>query len=238
MSAAAPILPTANAAEALAFLVAAGCDVAVDDVPRQWLAAPPEPVAAPEPIAAAPRPKAPPAPPPSEHPALACADVPALLALLGRFPDARTRPPLLFDGAIDSGIWVLIDRPDADIDHRSTITRMLDAIDLDWTKAALVSRLQWPTPGDGEPTPQALARFTPVVERLAALAPPRHILALGQIAAEIAGPDARRASSRGQWFDWAGAKLLPSIHPRTFAGNIELKRQAFEHLKAFKAALA
>ncbi len=242
MSAAAPILPTANAAEALAFLVAAGVDVAVDDVPRQWLAAPLEPVAPPSPAsdpvpsAAAPKPKAP--PPPAEHPALACADVPALLALLGRFPDARTRPPLLFDGAIESGIWVLIDRPDADTDHRATITKMLAAIDLDWTKAALVSRLQWPTPGDGEPTPQALARFTPVVERLAALSPPRHVLALGQIAAEIAGPDARRASSRGQWFDWAGAKLLPSIHPRTFAGNIELKRQAFEHLKAFKAALA
>ncbi|MEI6485127.1 MAG: hypothetical protein WCO11_02550 [Sphingomonadales bacterium] len=245
MSGPTPHLPAIDPAQALAFLVAAGCDTAVDDTPRRWLAppperAPPESVAspAPAPAPAAPRAAAKAAPVAADHPALACADVPALLALLGRFPDARTRSPLLYDGNLDARIWVLIDRPDADSDHRSTIDRMLAAIGLDWTGAALVSRLPWPTPGDGEPTPQALTRFAPVVERLAHFARPSHILALGQCAAEIAGPEARRASSRGLWHEWAGAKLMPSIHPRTMAGNVELKRQAFEHLKAFKAALA
>ncbi|WP_207789978.1 uracil-DNA glycosylase family protein, partial [Sandarakinorhabdus oryzae] len=183
--------------------------------------------------------KAAPAPPtaPADHPARACGDVPALLALLGRFPDARTRPPLLFDGALESRVWVLIDRPDSDPAHRETIDRMLAAIDLDWSRAALVSRLPWPTPGDGEPTAAALARFAPVVERLAELAPPTHVLALGQVAADLAGNQARLGSSRGRWFEWRGAQLMPSIHPRAMGGNKELKRLAFEHLKLFRAAI-
>jgi hypothetical protein len=176
--------------------------------------------------------------PAADHPARACADVPALLALLGRFPDARTRPPLLYHGALETRVWVLIDRPDSDPAHRDTIDRMLAAIDLDWNRAALVSRLPWPTPGDGEPTASSLARFTPVVERLAELSPPTHVLALGQVAADLAGTQARLGSSRGRWFDWRGAQLLPSIHPRAMGGNKELKRQAFEHLKLFRAAIA
>lgn len=234
-------IPTtaADPAAALAFLVSAGADVALAETPRRWLEAPPpRPVAAP----AAPPPAAvraaPPPVAPADHPARACADVPALLALLGRFPDARTRPPLLFHGALESRVWVLIDRPDHDPGHRETIDRMLAAIDLDWSRAALISRLPWPTPGDGEPTPHQLARFTPVVERLAELTPPAHVLALGQVAAELAGSQARLGSSRGRWFNWRGAQLLPSIHPRAMGSNKELKRQAFEHLKLFRAAIA
>jgi hypothetical protein len=221
----------ADPAAALAFLVSAGADVAIAEQPRRWLdAPPPKPTAAPRMAAPAPAPAA-------DHPARASADVPALLALLGRFPDARTRPPLLFQGALETRIWVLIDRPDTDPSHRETIDRMLAAIDLDWNRAALVSRLPWPTPGDGEPTASALARFSPVVERLAELAPPTHVLALGQVAADLAGTQARLGSSRGRWFDWRGAQLLPSIHPRAMGSNKELKRQAFEHLKLFRAAI-
>jgi hypothetical protein len=242
-----------SAAEAhahLAFLIAAGCDVPVTDLPRHWLEAPspqPQPQPAPATAAAAPAAAAPTATAPTAtiraapaagpHPALACDSVDALLALLGRFPDARSRPPLLFDGALDAGIWVLIDRPDHDPAHRQTIDRMLAAIDLDWSRAALVSRLPWPTPGDGEPTAGLLARFTPVVERLAALAPPTHVLALGQLAAELAGPAARPVSSRGRWFDWGPARLLPSLHPRVMRGNKELRQQAFAHLKLFREAI-
>lgn len=226
-----------NARAALAFLIASGCDVPVAPTPRRWLEA------APAPPAAAPQAPAPAAPRRAEvrdaaapHPALACPDVPALLALLGRFPAARQQPPLLYHGNLDARIWVLIDRPDHDPGHRETIDRMMAAIDLDWSRAALVSRLAFPTPGDSEPTPELLARFTPVLDRLVALAPPTHVLALGQVAAELAGSTARLASSRGRWFDWAGARLLPSIHPRTMV-NKELKAQAFAHLKLFRAEI-
>lgn len=236
-------LPPADAAAALAFLVAAGADLAVDDSPRRWLeAAPPVPEPVPQPAAAQIAARAPPAPAapiaPADHPATRCADVPALLALLGRFPDARTRAPLLFEGALDSRVWVLIDRPDHDPVHRETIDRMLAAIDLDWRRAALVSRLPWPTPGDSEPTAAALGRFAPVLDRLADLAPPTHVLALGQLAADVAGREARLASSRGRWFDWRGARLLPSLHPRTMRGNKELRQLAFTHLKTFREAVA
>lgn len=228
--------PPTNPAAALAFLVSAGADVALAEAPRRWLEAP-SPRAAPP---AAPVPAAPTAAPakqPAEHPARACTDVPALLTLLGQFPESRTRPPLLFHGALESRVWVLIDRPDTDPAHRTTIDRMLAAIDLDWHRAALVSLLPWPTPGDGEPTATNLARFTPVVERLADFTPPRLVLALGQIAAGMAGSQARLGSSRGRWFDWRGAQLMPSIHPRAMGDNRELKRAAFEHLKQFRAAI-
>ncbi len=230
------------AATALRFLVDAGCDVPVMDSPRRWLDAPPSPPppqAAPTPVAAAPTVKPAPrvADPAKPHPALTCDTIEALHGLLMQFPDARMRLPLLFEGALEKRIWVLIDRPDHEPAHRETIDRMIARIDLDWSRAALVSRLAWPTPGDGEPTPALLARFTPVLERLFQLARPTHVLALGQLAAEMAGPDARLTSSRGRWFDWGGAKLMPSLHPRTMGTNKELKLQAFEHLKAFRAVL-
>lgn len=269
------ILPLAAARDALAFLIAAGCDVPVAATPRNWLDAKTAPAATPgavpvskgspqvpdlAPDAASTGPAqprearpaqpqaltvlppattaAPPAGPLAAHPALACGDVDALLALLGRFPAARQQPPLLFHGNLASRIWVLIDRPDHDPAHRETIDRMLAAIGLDWTRAALVSRIAWPTPGDSEPTPELLARFTPVLARLAVLAPPLHVLAMGQAAAEMAGSTARLASSRGQWFEWGGARLLPSIHPRTMGRNKELRIQAFAHLKLFQAGIA
>ena len=175
--------------------------------------------------------------PAAPHPALACDSAEALMGLLARFPQAKQMPPLLWHGAIETGVWVLVDRPDGDPAHRHTIDRMMAAIDLDWTRAALVSRLPWPTPGDGEPTADNLARFTPVVERLAALAAPRHVLALGQCAAELAGSEARLVSSRGRWFSWGSAQLLPSIHPRTMAASKDLKQQAFTHLKLFREAI-
>ena len=228
----------ADARDALAFLLAAGCDVPVLEAPRRWLEAPPPPRAAqPPPNASQPAPAATRPAPDKPHPALECTSVDELLALLGRFPDARTRPPLLFHGALESRVWVLIDRPDHDPAHRETIDRMLAAIDLDWSRAALVSRLAWPTPGDGEPTASLLTRFTPVLERLHSLAPPTHVLALGQLAAEMAGPAARPVSSRGRWFDWGPARLLPSLHPRVMRGNKELKQQAFAHLKLFREAI-
>lgn len=246
-----PPLTPAEARAALAFLVAAGADVPVDGVPRRWLdavpepalkpalwaeaAAPPAPQAAPEP--AAPKPAAAKAPP-ERHPALDCADVPALLALLGKFPQARTTPPLLCHGALDQGLWVLIDRPDEDPAHRDTIDRMLAAVELDWNKVALVSRLPFPQPGDAEPPASQFTRFGPVLDRLVDLAPPRLVLALGQAAAEVAGDTARLGSSRGRWFDWGAARLLPSFHPRTMRGDRELKKQAFDHLKLFRAAVA
>lgn len=234
------LLPAEQARAALAFLVAAGADVAVDAAPRRWLevateAAPPAPAPVDAPVTTA-RPATPKAPP-ERHPALDCPDVPALLALLGKFPQARTTPPLLFHGAIERGVWLLIDRPDEDPAHRDTIDRMLAAVDLDWSRAALVSRLPFPSPGDAEPPPGHFTRFGPVLDRLVALHPPRLVLALGQGAADVAGSTARLASSRGRWFDWAGAQLLPSFHPRTMRGDKELKKQAFEHLKLFRAAI-
>jgi DNA polymerase len=236
------LLSQDEARAALAFLVAAGADVAVDDVPRRWLEAVPEPVMLPPVAVAAPAaPVAKPAPAkpaPDRHPALDCPDVPALLALLGKFPQARSTPPLLFHGAVDSGVWLLIDRPDEDPAHRETIDRMLAAVDLDWSRAALVSRLPFPSPGDAEPPPSHFSRFGPVLDRLVSFQPPRLVLALGQGAAEVAGAQARLASSRGKWFDWGPAQLLPSFHPRTMRGDKELKRQAFEHLKLFRAAVA
>jgi len=231
------LLSHEDARAALAFLVAAGADVAVDDAPRRWLAAEPP---APEPDSAAAAPAtAKPAPPgPERHPALDCPDVPALLALLGRFREARLTPPLLYHGALDSGVWVLIDRPDEDPAHRDTIDRMLTAVDLDWSRAALVSRLPFPSPGDAEPAPGLFTRFGPVLDRLVALAPPRLVLALGQTAADVAGPTARLGSSRGKWFDWGTARLLPTLHPRTMRGNSDLRKLAFAHLKQFRAEIA
>lgn len=229
----------AEAAAMLEWLVAAGCDVPVADHPRGWLAAP-RAVAAPMveqapvlPMAAPPAPLPLPPPPPAStldelRDAVAALDHPLRRAGI---------VPQLITGAVDSGIWILCDRPEPDGPVAELLARMLGAIGLDWQSAALVHRLPWPTPGNIDPRPENFRAFDPLLAQLMRLAPPRLILAMGAQSAGIAGPEASRASSRGRWFVHGEAALLPTFHPRRVLGNAENRKLAWADLQRFKERL-
>lgn len=244
----------------LDWLVASGADAAVADTPRSWLAPRAEPAAQRAPERASERAAANAATMTARPAAPAAAPVPAailaaniadsiaaagttdaLLAALMDYAHPLRRAdiaPQLVSGTIESGIVILCDRPEPDGPVTVMLDRMLAAIGLDWTKAALVHRLPWPTIGNTEAREEQFAAFAPFVSRLFTLAPPRFILALGQASSAIAGPAASVGRARGGWFDFGGARLMPSFHPRRLHDQPALKAKAFEDLKAFAAGIA
>lgn len=224
---------------ALHWLTTAGVDVVVGDVTRNWLATPAA-APAPLPIVAAPV-VAPTAPVATAAEGLAAAadSLAALDAAIAEFahPLRQPAPPSLVSGNAASGIYVLLDRPGDDPAVAALCGRMLAAIGLDETNAALAWRLPWPTLGGHDPRDDQIAAFAPFLARAFTLAPPRLVLALGQCAALIAGRDAASARGRGRLTAFGSARLMPSFHPRRLLADPSLKRHAWADLQAFAAAI-
>ena len=235
-------LPPADAAAALAWLAMAGVDTAVDDAPRNWLAAPPPvskapPPPAPRPSDAAPsRPRAAP---------VAAADLAALTAAVAAFDHPlrlRDVAPALITGNAESGVLIVCDQPEADGSPAAALRQqMLAAIDLDAGNSALLHRLPWPTTGARAPRADELAAFAPFVARALELTRPRLLLALGQAAAVLAGDAMALSSARGRWghVDIAdtAVPLLATLHPRLLLAQPQRKRNAWADLQAFAARL-
>jgi DNA polymerase len=150
--------------------------------------------------------------------------------------------PVLISGNAASGVVILADQPDADGSPAAVLrARMLAAIGLDADTCAIVYRLPWPTTGARAPRSDELAAFAPFVARALELATPHHILALGQVAAAVAGEAMAVASARGRWADVGiGERQVPMLatfHPRLLLGQPLRKREAWADLQAFASRL-
>lgn len=231
-----------EAANALAWLVAAGADAIVDDAPRNWLA-PPRAVAPPvfRPTVSSTQPTA-----PGVGPLLdGIADLAGLDAALAAFahPLRQPVPPRLFTGNIASGLIILADHPDADDSPPARLlARMLAAIGLDTTGCAQAHLLPWSPPAGRPPRDAEIAAFQPFVAHALTLAAPRLILALGDKAAALAprpaaGPARGIASLRGKWASIGGVPVIATFHPRQLVAQPELKRLAWADLQAFDARM-
>ena len=242
-------LPPADAAAALAWLAMAGVDTAVDDAPRNWLAAPQRPAdvtpaTAPRPSDAAPKARAA-APHTLATPAITADDLPGLDAALAMFDHPLRRndiAPILVSGAPLSGIMIICDQPEPEDSPAAVLrSRMLAAIGLDAGNSALLHRLPWPTTGARAPRSDELATFAPFVARALQLTRPRLLLALGQAAAALAGDSMAVASARGRWaevsIDGVAVPLLATLHPRLLLTQPLRKREAWTDLQAFAARL-
>ena len=233
-------MTTAAAADALAWLVAAGADCPVDAAPRNWLAAPPAAAAVVVPkLAAA---AAPAVATGAANPAIALAaaamDLSALHAAVAAFdhPLRQSTPPRLVSG--DGAALILTDLPDEDPAVSRLAQRMLAAIGLDAGNSRLAHLLPYAPPAGRPPRAAEFSAYAPFVARAITLAAPRMILALGAQAAALAGQTGGIASLRGQWLTVAGVPMLASFHPRQLLKQPELKRLAWADLQAFAARLA
>jgi DNA polymerase len=242
-------MPPADAASALAWLAMAGVDTAVEDAPRNWLAALPRPAdvtlaAAPRPSDAAPTTRAA-AAVTFARPAISADDLPALDAALAMFDHPLRRnniAPILVSGAPASGVMIVCDQPEPDGSPAAVLrSRMLAAIGLDAGNSALLHRLPWPTTGARAPRSDELAAFAPFLNRALELTRPRLLLALGQAAAALAGDAMALASARGCWadisVDGVAVPLLVTLHPRLLLTQPLRKREAWADLQAFSARM-
>ena len=240
----------AGAAAALAWLVQAGVDHAVDDAPRRWLEAPPPPQRVTVPIqpdahAPAVRRVAPPlARTAAPHSAAATlADLDTALAGFDHPLRRSDVAPQLLVGNSDNRVIILCDQPETDGSPAAVLrARMLAAIGLDGGNSALLHRIPWPMPGGRSPNAAELIDFAGFADRALAIVRPRAILALGQLAAALAGDAMARSSARGRWADVnvdnAAVPLLATCHPRLLLNQPLQKREAWADLQAFAARLA
>jgi DNA polymerase len=161
----------------------------------------------------------------------------ALAAAVAGFEHPLRRPgeaPQPFSGAMTSGIIIIADQPEPPgSDSERLRGRMLAAIGLNSGNHGILNLLPWPTLDNGAPREQQVADFAPFVARVLALAQPALLLALGSVAASLAGPVRGIASARGRWRGVGGVPLLITYHPRSLIAQPAQKSLAWADLQAF-----
>lgn len=241
-------LSSRDALSALAWLVDAGVDTLVDEVPFRWLA-PPAPVQVPPPPVAEVT-----APCEADAVVEAAATVvgvdslAALEAALGEFDGCALAthgsPPLFAAGTPGSALMLVGDMPSGgDVfggDAGLLLDRMLAAIGLGRDSAYLANIVYWPTPGGRAPAAAEIAACAPFLRRQIELAQPRAILALGgAAAAALTGTGTGINRLRGKWQMLSGGDVpvLPSFHPAQLLAQPTLKSLAWRDLLMMKARL-
>lgn len=236
-----------EAANTLAWLVAAGADVIVEDRPRNWLEAPaPPPASVFRPVAAS-LPKAEahaigPSGSAAETLAAKATDLAELAAAIDTFahPLKQANTPQFVTGNVTSGVFVIIDQPQGEGTPASLLlARMLAAIDLNAENCALVHMLPWPTPAARPPRDDELHAFAPFLARALALASPRLLLAFGDKAMGLADRDVDKpargiSAMRGKWLGLGAISVMATFHPRQLMAQPELKKLAWADLQAFQ----
>lgn len=225
-------------AAALGWLVEAGVDTLVDDVPFAWLA-PVGPVSAAPGIAPAERVVA------KAKGAAVKAD--SLAALAAALTEAH--PAALFADGTPGAAMIIGDRPTA-ADAKAgrvfgdltgtLLDRMLASIGLPRGTAYLANTVAWPLAADRSPNAGEIAAAAPYLRRQIVLARPKAILALGQTAATaLTGSRDGINRLRGKWhdadIDGVSVAVMPTFHPAQLLLHPGHKAAAWADLLAFRA---
>ena len=240
-------ISTAQALSALSWLVDAGVDTLVDDMPFRWLAPPPA-VQVPPPAAAVPL-------VPCEADAVLAArsaadgidSLAALKTALAAFEGCSLAKGagLHFDaGTAGAPVMLIGDAPGPDGVFAGPagvlLDRMLAAIGLDRDGAYLANLVYWPTPGGRPAAAAEIAACTPFLARHIELAAPRIVVAFGGAATSaLTTASAGINRLRGTWQAMPGGDtpVLPTFHPVQLLAQPSLKALAWRDLLTLKARL-
>jgi len=93
-------------------------------------------------------------------------------------------------------------------------------------------------PNNRDPEPDEVAACRPFLERQIALVKPRVIVALGRVAAHaLLGAGTPITQMRGNWYEYSGVPVMPTLHPAYLLRNPSEKRAVWEDIKRVLAAL-
>ncbi|MDM7458033.1 MAG: uracil-DNA glycosylase, partial [Paracoccus sp. (in: a-proteobacteria)] len=101
----------------------------------------------------------------------------------------------------------------------------------------LCNVLTWRPPGNREPTPDEIAVSLPFLQRHIALAQPKLIVLMGNVACDAAIRQRGILKLRGQWVQAFGRPALPMTHPAYLLRNPQAKREAWADLLDLAARL-
>lgn len=250
---------------ALAWLLEAGVDVALDDRAVDRFAVPQPPPAK---LAGTPSTVGRPMPPPqpvratvsveaamidaARQLADSCADLAALERAIRAFDGGGLKAgalnTVIADGIAGAPLMVIGEAPGAEEDAKGLpfvgragqlLDRMLAAIGYSRTTNAYITNvIYWRPPGNRKPTVAETALCRPFVERLISLCEPRVILLLGGTpSTALLDSKVGITRLRGQWHSFLGRPVMPSLHPAYLLRNPAAKADSWRDLLALQARL-
>ncbi|WP_412048570.1 uracil-DNA glycosylase [Hoeflea sp. Naph1] len=122
------------------------------------------------------------------------------------------------------------------------LDRMLAAIGLDRDSAYITNMIPWRPPGNRTPAPHEIELCRPFIERHVALAAPKIVVMLGNVASKsLLNTDKGILSIRGNWMDYqvgdAPIPALPTLHPAYLLRNPAQKRFVWADLLSLQERL-
>lgn len=158
------------------------------------------------------------------------------------------RSTIFGSGDPSSGIMVIGSMPDADDDREGIpfagkpgqlLDRMLAAINLSRETLYLTQVSPWRAPGNRAPSAAEADILRPFIERQIALAEPKHILLLGNIAARFFfGNQGTIHQLRGDWreigVNGVSYQAIATLHPQELLNAPASKALAWVDLQAFR----
>lgn len=118
------------------------------------------------------------------------------------------------------------------------LTQMIEAMGLRREDVYIANVVKCRPPGNRTPEKDEIATCLPFLDRQLAVISPKVIVCLGNVAAQaLLGTGEAMLRMRGKWFDWRGAKLLPTYHPAYLLRNPNAKSIVWEDLQKVMAAL-
>ncbi|HEV2386881.1 MAG TPA: uracil-DNA glycosylase [Candidatus Acidoferrales bacterium] len=118
------------------------------------------------------------------------------------------------------------------------LTQMIEAMGLRREDVYIANVVKCRPPQNRAPERDEMATCLPFLERQLAAIAPKVIVCLGNVAAQaLLGGGEAMGKIRGEWFDWRGAKLLPTYHPAYLLRNPAAKSIVWEDLQKVMAAL-
>ncbi len=112
------------------------------------------------------------------------------------------------------------------------LDKMIQAIGLQRESVYICNVVKCRPPENRNPEPDEIASCGPFLLRQVGVIQPKIVVTLGKFATQtLLQTEERITSLRGNFFDYQGAKLIPTYHPAYLLRNPPAKREAWEDLK-------
>lgn len=118
------------------------------------------------------------------------------------------------------------------------LTKIIEAIGLTRDDVYIANVIKCRPPGNRNPEPDEIAECEPFLIRQIESVRPKVIVALGTFAAHaLLRTEQPISRLRGTFYDYHGAKLLPTFHPAYLLRSPDRKRDVWDDMKKVRAVL-
>ncbi|MCK4859741.1 MAG: uracil-DNA glycosylase [Candidatus Omnitrophica bacterium] len=118
------------------------------------------------------------------------------------------------------------------------LTRIIESIGLKREDIYIANILKCRPPGNRNPLPSEIENCLPYLKKQIEIIQPSVICALGKFAAQtLLNSDTPISQLRGKFYNYQGAKLIPTFHPAYLLRNPQGKIPVWEDMKKIKAKL-